>query len=174
MRSKNLNDWVQTITGVAIVFGLMLVIWELQQSREATMSQLSSDAFQIQAQLGSAVIGEQSAEVLAKACYAPSELTDGELYVLDHFYGELVNRVRRILWLSKRGSFYSEAEVSIIGVGPLNYIMESTPGRAYLRTITVEPDLQAIVDKGLAEWNDESCAGFFDKWRDNIEQDLRG
>jgi hypothetical protein len=34
MASQRLHDWVQIATGVAVLIGLGLVVWELRQARE--------------------------------------------------------------------------------------------------------------------------------------------
>ena len=65
MDSEKLSDWVQIITGFAIVLGLGLVIWELQQSREATMAQLTNEGF--------AQVGQQNATVMGGDIYLTTE-----------------------------------------------------------------------------------------------------
>ena len=73
MNSEKLSDWVQIITGFAIVLGLGLLIWELQQNREAIRSQLTSDGFIHVGQQHATIMGEDLALVIAKACENPSE-----------------------------------------------------------------------------------------------------
>ena len=56
-----------------MVVGIGLVMFELQQNREAITSQLSSEGVQIVSQMSSSVLGDQPAEALAKACENPSQ-----------------------------------------------------------------------------------------------------
>ena len=68
MDSDKLNNWIQSISGLAIVVGLGLVIWELQLNREAIQSQLTTEAFHMINQFHTSTFGDDPAEVLAKAC----------------------------------------------------------------------------------------------------------
>ena len=83
MGSEKLNDWVQIATGITLVLGLGFIIWELQQSREATISQLTSDGFVYAGQQNATIMGEDLALVIAKACEAPEDLTTSDLVVLE-------------------------------------------------------------------------------------------
>jgi len=75
MDSQTIFNWIQTVTGLAVLVGLGLVIWELQQNREAMQSQLTSDGWQMLTNRNASVLGESPAEALAKGCEAPSTLT---------------------------------------------------------------------------------------------------
>jgi len=168
--AEKINNWVQTTTGVAIVIGLVLVVWELQQSREAVRTQLASDGYQIASQVRTAVMGEHTAAVLAKACDKPSELTRAELHVLDNYYLEQIGGIRRVQTLTERGSFYTEDQVAAV-VGTLDVLIESAAGRAYLRTGPFQR-LRPIIDERISEWDGPDCAVFFDNWENNIMKEL--
>lgn len=105
MKSDRFFSWIQFVTSFAVVVGLILVIFELQQNREATMSQLSSDYYQILVQHNSAAFGENLADSLAKACNDPEGLTHAEHIVLEAYYSQLISGVQRLYYLSQRGSF---------------------------------------------------------------------
>ena len=171
MKSPSLNDWLQGITGIAIVVGLVLVVWELQQNREATTSQLTSDGFVFHSAANLALMGEQTAEVLAKACDSPNNLSRADYYVLDAYYSEVLNRSRRIVVLQQRGSFYEEA-VSSIGVG-LAYLLDSAPGRAYLKmSARRDTELSELIQNRLKNWDGTTCAAYFGEWLDLVDSEL--
>ena len=45
MNYQSLSNWIQIVTGIAILVGLGLVVLELRQSRDIALAQLSSDLF---------------------------------------------------------------------------------------------------------------------------------
>jgi hypothetical protein len=172
MDSQSIGNWIQLITSIAVLLGLGLVVWELQQNREATMSQLSSDHYQIAAQERAAVLGENAANALAKACFKPTELTDAELVVLDHFYNGMINRVHRMLALSRRGGFYSD-DYWKDRMGNLDLLFVSKPGRAYwtsVASVWVDPELRAAGDRYLADWSFPTCEEEHSAWRRAIDE----
>ena len=166
MNTERLNNWVQTTTGIAIVIGLVLVIWELRQNREATQSQLTSEYWSMSSQMQATVMGEDAAIALAKACDNPQSLTKADLVILDHYYLALINRMDRLASLQDRGSFYSDYQVSDESIY-LYVLMESTAGRAHLKTAPLKR-FRPIIDKRLAEWDGQDCA-FLNAWEANIK-----
>ena len=83
MDSNRPDNWIQITTGLAIVLGLVLVFWELQQGREATKSQLTHDTCDYYAQITATRMGDEITPIVAKACERPDELTVTELMVYD-------------------------------------------------------------------------------------------
>ena len=168
MNSDRLNKWVQTATGLAIVVGLGLVIWELQQSREATSSQLSSDHYQIVGQHYAALFGENPADVLAKACDSAETLTRSELFVLDSYYSDVLQKIGRMHTLSLRGRFYSN-DYWQDRLDWLDILFMSEAGRAYWHTVAyVHPDIRAAGEQYLASWDRPFCSEFYDIWMNEI------
>ena len=67
MDSQKDADWVQIATGVALLVGLVLVVWELSQSRDVATAQLSSDGTDRYLQSAVPRMGENPAAALAKS-----------------------------------------------------------------------------------------------------------
>ena len=175
MEAEKLNTWVQTVTSVALIVGLALVIWELQQARDATLSELYSQGFQIISQTNNSILGEEPIRVLAKACDTPEKLTREDLLVLSFYYQELLSRQRRIQWINKRAGFYSDEIAASTNLGVWHGILSTKPGRAYWRTIDVEPELRAVGDAALAQVNRRNtpdCSEILDSWSQEMSADL--
>ncbi len=173
MDTETINSWVQTITGIAIVFGLVLVILELQQNRDAVRSQLSSDGFQIYTDFGTAVLGENAAEVIAKACESPTELTAPDLVILDFFYSELERRTLRLKTLEERGGFYGD-EWKTNELGNWTMLFETPVGRARWKLpIPRDQEIQVAGDMLLENWTLPDCTTLYHKWREQIAQELQ-
>jgi len=163
---------VQVVTSLAVIGGLALVVWELKQNREAASSQLTSEAFTYVSALSQAVMGEQTAEVLARACDNPKELSRADYYVLENYYSEILNRYRRIARLQERGSLYDDASLDVpMGLGNL---FDSAPGRAYLKR-EAETDSSVVGEalrRRLASWDGMTCAEYFGEWQELVESEL--
>lgn len=172
MTSETVLKWVQVVTGIAVFVGLILVVWELQQSREATMSQLSSDHYQISGQQRAAMYGENAAAVLAKACENPNDLTHAEYWILDAFYTDALSRLERMYVLSTRGSFYTD-EYWRDRVGNLSLLFISHAGRAYWLTIgrdSVAPEVRDAGDAYLAQWDHRNCVEEFEMFQQTVRK----
>ena len=61
MNSQALSSWIQAIGAVAILGGLGLVVWELQQAREIAKAQQASDGSAGYSQRVQAMMGENAA-----------------------------------------------------------------------------------------------------------------
>ena len=174
MTSATVINWIQVVTGIAVFVGLILVVWELQQSREATMSQLSSDHYQISSQQRAALYGEDAADVLAKACESPNDLSHAEFLILDAIYNDALSRLERMFILSKRGSFYTD-EYWRDRIGNLDMLFMSHSGRAYWHTIAknfVSTEIREAGDAYLANWDRPNCVEEFDIFKQTIRQSI--
>ena len=169
MNSTKLNDWIQSLSGLVIVIGLGLVIWELRQNHETTASQLSSDHYQIAVQHYSALFGENPAEVLAKACDSPEMLTRAELLVLENYYKDVVGKIERTFILSKRGRFYSD-EFWQITISWLDSLFWTEPGLAYwhINKSYLDPEVLAAAEKYFSDWKGQACSEYLDNWTEII------
>ncbi len=81
MNSQTLVNWTQIITGMAILLGLSLVVWELQQTRTLMRVQLLSDGVAAELENYRARLGDNPMPILTKACFSPDELTPEETLV---------------------------------------------------------------------------------------------
>ena len=82
------------------------MIWELQQSREVAIAQLTSDALDQILQMDLAETGENPNVVLAKACENPNSLTNADLWVLQaHFFAN-VGFILRACLIEQRTGLY--------------------------------------------------------------------
>ena len=174
--SDNLNLTVQTITGIAILIGLGLVVWELKQNREATTSQLTSDGVQFAAQQDVALFGEEPSEVLAKACLNPDQLTDADLFRLNGIYTLRLYAVDRLISLTERGSFYEDDYWKAYADSHFALIFDTYIGRNFWVRIRETWPREALVGYGdelLARIGDPSCREWYEGWKqaNNNESD---
>ena len=130
MDSQKVADWVQIATGVALLVGLGLVVWELSQSRDVATAQLSSDGTDQYLQSAVPRMGENPAAALAKACHDPQSLSDEELVVLDAYFTVLAAVPLRAYLITERSGLYEGRWVDLArSMFPL--ILRSVSGRTW-------------------------------------------
>ena len=167
MDANRVNSLVQTVTGIAILAGLALVIWELQQNREATMSQLTSEGYLFASQVESPALGEEPAEVLAKACLSPEELTNADLFRLQGYYSLRIMNLQRLLMLAERGSFYEADYWQSYGEFQFGLIFSTEVGRNYWEVFgnTWRSEIRQYGDSLLANASEPDCAERYRAWQ---------
>ena len=162
MNHDRWNLTIQLATLAAVVAGMTLVIWELQQTRELVRAQLSADAIaQINAQ-DIALMGEAPATALAKACDEPDALSTENMIVLSHYYGGVVNRLRRLLLIERRSDTYVAGDRwQEFAEGNFMLIFATEFGRWWWKNSS--PAEKPILEEGnrfLAELGPPLCSGF--------------
>ena len=150
MQSGKLSSWIQLATGIAVLIGLGLVIWELQQVKILARAQLTSDSAAINNSIHTAMLGEKAAATLAKACVNPEELTLHEAKILDSYYFANANLLARLALHSDRDGIYPEGywKENMFYLSP---ILESQYGREWLLDSVLTGWPPGFVEATLAE-----------------------
>ena len=166
MNNLSFSDWVQITTSIAVLIGLGLVIWELQQSREITQAQLISDGYANMTQQSTAFIGEDAALAMAKSCTQPDNLTTEDLVVLHWVYFEILSRTRRSLSIGESTAFYEETWRRWAGVN-FRFMFRTEHARWWWRNTneTWEPELVEVGNKVLDELGPANCAEHYSNFR---------
>jgi hypothetical protein len=89
-RTARFSNWFQIISNVAIIFGLGLVVYELNQSKELASGQSVRDYNARETSLRIAKMGEDPREALAKAALHPADLNERDVVSLDAYYTSIV------------------------------------------------------------------------------------
>jgi hypothetical protein len=143
---------IQLLTLIAVIGGLVLVIWELRQVGTLARAQLSSDYVGEMNALHGSVSGETLAAALAKACEAPESLTLEESMVVTNYYYASLNLVARLHLLSERDGVYP-TDYWREQIGFLNPIVGSSYGRAWLRQIEGRGFPDGLIEAGIEYMN---------------------
>ncbi len=132
--SMKQSDWIQLLSSLAIIAGIILVIVELRQAEQLARAQLTSDYVETMNGVHGSVLGEDLASALSKACLNPEELTLEETYILDSYYFTQANLVSRMILLTERDGLYEED----YWTGQLSHLrtaFSSSYGRAWFKQI---------------------------------------
>ena len=165
MSSKNLFDIVQLVTGIAVVIGLVLVIWELKQAREMARAQLISDSYQIRYARHAAVMGENASEAISKAC-REEELSSAEARVVMAYYQAQLDEVFRRKLIGDESGLYEDEDWKAIARLELRGILSSKFGRLFWEHTTYVdylPELASIADKVMKDLEfGEACMRWYE------------
>ena len=175
MERPSIEVQIQLVTSVAVLIGLALVVWELQQARALTIAQLSSDALDLHNERRHAVFGDDAAVALATACEEPASLTTAQRVILDSYYSTLINAIRRREVVSSTsGVEYMEEDRWADSVAwTLAPILSSEYGRWWWSKFgPIAPErLRGIAERPTGYMGDDCGAFFadFDGWMARVE-----
>jgi hypothetical protein len=86
MNTQTVSNWMQVGSSVAVVVGIVLLVFELQQQRELAQAQFIIDTNALRMASDIAVLGEDMGEVMARACFHPDSLSESDLVKLDRYF----------------------------------------------------------------------------------------
>jgi hypothetical protein len=147
-RTARFSNWFQIISNIAIIFGLGLVVYELNQSKQLAWAQSSQVNIQRMTSIQIAMMGEDPREALAKAALHPADLNERDVVALDAYYESIVTG-----WMGQRlhmriAGIDAPWRASVALEAPR--IFSSEPGRRWLRAWAAGMD-DTLGLKDLAE-----------------------
>ena len=141
MNTDRTTIWIQSFTGIAVIVGLGLVVWELQQVRTLTRAQLTSDYFSVTTSVYLTIAGENPSSAMAKACSDPEKLSMGEILVLNRYFASHMSILSRMQLLTDRDELYEKGywqELAPVHFAPILrtaygrvWFMEQLSGRGW-------------------------------------------
>ena len=154
--------------------GLILVIWELQQSRDLANAQLTSDAIDQIIQIELSEAGENPSIARAKACEDPNSLTNEDLLVLHGYYKAQLAFIMRALLIEQRTGLYEGVWIEAARAR-FDTVFNSRVGRLWWEVDRkfYQPEIVDLGDSILleryasAENPSQGC--YVDEWRKSIQ-----
>ena len=179
MKKLQVTDWVQIVTGITIVIGLFLVFWELQQARELAKAQLISDNVANVVAHRTALMGENPADIINKACVQPGDLTGQDIEVLNAYFWNLLSTPMNIRSIGVATGLYTPDEWQSYYPGLFSVIAGIPYGRYWWRNIEsffmrIDPELAEFGNEFMARHSGENtCSaypqGYLQKFSATIE-----
>lgn len=165
------GDKVQIIGLVAIVISLLLVLFELQQSRRIAGAQLMAQQFDAITDRYLTVMGENAAGIVAKACHQPETLTNEDEIVLDAYLNAQFLTIRRVWQLTDFGEILTTKDAARAWAkGVFGYLFAFPQSERWWSAIRkvyepVFPEVVDIGDRVSADIGDRLfCKTYFDGW----------
>ena len=129
MKKLSFSDWVQVVTSLSVLIGLMLVIYEIRQTHRLSQVQMVAENMAAFTQQQLSIAGENPATVMKKACH-DEPLNQEELVVFDVIARTYALYASRILALDFLGD-YDSRHVDEQAVSILRTLKSSELGRAW-------------------------------------------
>ena len=140
---------MQSVTGIAVIVGLGLVVWELQQVQTLTRAQLTSDYFSLTTGVDLAIAGENPSSALAKACSDPENLTMDEILVLDRYFASQMSILSRMRLLTDRDGLYAKGYWQELAPVHFTPILRTAYGRVwYMEQLSGRGWAQELLETG--------------------------
>lgn len=152
------SNWIQLMTGVTVLIGLGLVIWELKQTRDLAQAQIAHESYALLVEDSRAMLGESFGDVYAKGCIVPSTLTDGEIAQIRAHYDTTLFLIRRLRDVTESGGFDYSWE--LIAKDFVGHWLDSKVGRLhyfYRVEVGLEPEIQELAKHILETDLANSC-----------------
>lgn len=80
--TEKFAHWIQIVSGVVLIIGVVLVLVQLEQAERLTRAELATSFFSDQASQAAAVAGEEPMRTLALLCDPGAELTLADAHVI--------------------------------------------------------------------------------------------
>ncbi|MEM7365358.1 MAG: hypothetical protein AAF525_15155 [Pseudomonadota bacterium] len=158
MDNRKIFDMVQLMTGIALLIGIALVIYELNLSKQLAFSEMISEGFTESMDNYRTIMGENAAEVIARSCTDPDSITHSDFVILSAYYSSEVEQIQRLRILDLVADFGMRWED--VAASKLSTLLSTHHGRRWYELfLAADPDLKEIGDPILAE--NSQCDDFF-------------
>ena len=153
MASLRIHDGIQLITGIAVLIGLGLVVWELQQARELAEYDMMQRDFAQSIENYRVAMGEAPMAVVAKACVGAEPLSEEDYLILDAYFDTMLLQTVSGLVLYERMGADVPGWRSI-AANNFRKIFSTDQGRNWFKHVaentktTSNPNIRSIVSFG--------------------------
>ena len=139
---------MQLLTNVAVVVGIVLLIYELNQSRDLTRAQVVDAAYGAAISRNLALLGESPERAIATSVFRPEEITESEAIVLSQFYTSLMVSWLRVKDEHGLGFFGGSFEEVVASEA---HFLNTVPGRIWWASTKefTDPEIVKVVDEAL-------------------------
>lgn len=171
MAQQRFLDWIQIATGIGVSIGLILVIFELQQTQAISLAQLTSDGADQALQRHIADLGETPYVAYEKACSDQSALTGEDFFILDASNRQLLLLVQRAYVINDRTDLYDEVWKAIAGRS-FPRVLDNEPGRIWWELFRTDypHEIRVFGNSMLEEARADNWACRPHQWREKLNK----
>ncbi len=164
MNQQSVSNLIQALSSIAVLIGLVLVIWELQQSREIARVEQQTAGYVLFEDGVKSLMGEHAAAALAKACEFPGDLTIEDMIVLDQAFIVIVGRMRSLLRAKNVSEEFTPVDWRA-WQGNFSAIFSTEYGRWWWTRVDWEPEIMEAGNRYLENVEIVPCATYYDGYR---------
>jgi len=129
MQMSKLNDWLQLLTSVGVLIGLILVVVEIRQNNELARAEATAGLFTMWESLSQVELQSDINKLFVKSVEQPSELSTSEIMDLSSWLINVISIYQRNVRMYELG-LASDPEPGIRGAA--NYYFAGAFARAWL------------------------------------------
>ncbi len=151
MDNQEVGRWLQIVSNIGILGGLILVGFQLQQNGEILKTQVMSDESRRVTEQESILIGEEGARVWAKSMERPNDLDLQEQRIMEAFFWSVVENWEHTHKLSTQGLVDVDWKTRISDEAA--YYFGYPYGRGYWNVVRtydhIPQDMKQVIDETL-------------------------
>jgi hypothetical protein len=148
-RSSRFQNWFQIISNAAIIFGLALVVNELNQSKQLALVQFINDDFDRLTNAQLAMMSDDPREALAKAALHPADLTERDVVTLNAWYETVILNWSNMQVTSQTAGLDRPLQPLVIEQARIHF--SSAPGRRWLKAKVARRDKTPVGFRDFSE-----------------------
>ena len=103
METDKVNRMLTLAANAGVLFGLILVAFQINQNTELTRGQITNDYYLADMELELAMMGDDPAGSWIKAVYAPDDLTEKDMAIVDRYFNYGLVQVQRLQKMHELG-----------------------------------------------------------------------
>ena len=145
------RDWLQLLTNIAVVIGIGVLIYELNQTHLHNRSQVIAVDYQMSTEVELAMLGDNPAGAFAKSVTDPDQLTSEERFIVDTFLEAFLMEFRYVGSMHRIGVIENPFLGSARKERARRFLSHSY-GREWWRRNQdrFSESIRSVVDKGLS------------------------
>ena len=157
LNDTQLNTLMHLATTLAVVVGVVFVLWELAQNRELVRLEMFSEGTIANRATTVSFAGENPSVILAKACEGTEELSTEDYIVLNFIFNETMESINRMRLL-ENGLYPVDAWQPNLLQSRFSFIFSMPAGRAWWEARETIPAVKGPIDAYLATLGPPNCA----------------
>jgi hypothetical protein len=146
-----MSKWLTALTNMAVLAGLVLVAYELNQNSDLARTSLVNQGNAIENDLGLGLMGGRIAEVIALSIECPEKMNYADFVVIDAYLFTAMNGVYRNYEIAKWGLF-NQSDWKFEAQAYAHWYLGGSFNRAWWEESKTyfEPEFSSYVDEQLA------------------------
>jgi len=170
VQNNKLENWIQLSSTVAVLVGILLVVFQLRQNSELIELQILKDDSNSIIENEVSLLPENIYEIRQKTLDEPDNLTLYEYQVLDAFYWSTgVTRWRGLYDLSERGLVDESAWMRLVQ-DDVEWYLANQFGRAWWERVA---RAESTLPKKLVDYVNATIDNVPDSYMDDVFMDVR-
>ena len=144
---EKLSHWLQIVSGIVLIVGVVLVVAQMQQAERLTRSQMTSEWFNNRASQAGAAAGENPMHSLAKLCDPNAELALEDALVVHAFFLQRLYMGQQGLATSAVLESEKDRERALeFFQSQLGLVVSFRQGKEWIKALQLSEELQKVVE----------------------------